>query len=381
MLAVVAHVILAGSLLAEDASSVTKIAPNLWQRTTTGTFEQIVHPRISVNAPGHVILQGGNGSHIAYKLTQRVRARSEAEARRLLGSSRQSIQPETMLLTFQYNPDPDSELVIQVPRQVAMANLQATRGDIEAYDLDGNVTARTNGGMIRCDRIKGVIGHTGGGEIRLGKIGGSAQCSNGAGSILIDSVAGQASCRTVGGEITIREGIGPLVLSTEGGNISVDRAGSNVEAHSGEGVIEIGQANGFVLADTRGGSIQIGSARGVKCDSAQGTVRVKTASGPLRINTAVGSILAELLPGTRVQDALLAAGTGDVTVLIPSNLALSVMARNEAGGQARIVTEFPAVQIFGVNRPPLRAEGSINGGGPLLRINVADGTIFLRRLK
>jgi DUF4097 and DUF4098 domain-containing protein YvlB len=317
-----------------------------------------------------------------------VRARSEAESRKLLGGFTlnalvgKSILPETMVLTFRYNPDPDSELVIQVPRNVAVADLQATRGDIEAYDMDGNISARTNGGMIRCDRIKGsLFGHTGGGEIRVGKISGAAQLFNGAGSITIDSVGGTASCRTIGGEITVREGIGAMDLSTEGGNIVVDRAGGNVEAHSGEGLIEIGQANGFVLADTRGGSIQVGSARGVKCDSAQGAVRVKTASGPLRVNTAVGSILAELLPGTRIQDALLAAGTGDVTVLIPSNLSLSVLARNEAGGQSRIVSEFPAVHIFGVSRPPQRAEGSINGGGPVLRINVADGTIFLRRLK
>jgi hypothetical protein len=76
-----------------------------------------------------------------------------------------------MVLTFRYNPDPDSELVIQVPRNVAVADLQATRGDIEAYDMDGNISARTNGGMIRCDRIKGsLFGHTGGGEIRVGRI-------------------------------------------------------------------------------------------------------------------------------------------------------------------------------------------------------------------
>ncbi|HEV8146777.1 MAG TPA: hypothetical protein VGP79_10365 [Bryobacteraceae bacterium] len=380
MLAVVAHVILAGSLLSQD--SFQKIGSNHWERITTGAFEHPVLPRISVKAPGHVVVQGGSGSQITYKLRQRVRARSEAEARKLLGSVTHSILPEKMVLVFSYNPDPDSELVIQVPRNVAVADLQATRGDIEAYDLDGSISARTNGGMIRCDRIKGgVIGHTGGGEIRLGKIGGAARCTNGAGSITIDSVGGEASCRTIGGEITLREGMGALVLSTEGGNILVDRAGGNVEAHSGEGLIEIGQANGFVLADTRGGSIQVGSARGVKCDSAQGAVRVKTASGPLRVNTSVGSILAELLPGTRVQDALLAAGTGDVTVLIPSNISLSVMARNEAGGQAKIVSEFPDVRIFGWNRPPVRGEGSINGGGPLLRINVADGTIFLRRLK
>src|SRR5258706_1345302 len=107
MLAVVVHVILAGSLLAED-SSVKRIGSNHWERITAGAVEQAVRPRISVKAPGHVIVQGGSGSQITYKLRQRVRARSEAEARKLLGGFTRSILLETMVLTFGYNPDPDS---------------------------------------------------------------------------------------------------------------------------------------------------------------------------------------------------------------------------------------------------------------------------------
>jgi hypothetical protein len=30
---------------------------------------------------------------------------------------------------------------------------------------------------------------------------------------------------------------------------------------------------------------------------------------------------------------------------------------------------------------PLVAEGALNGGGPLLRVNVVGGTIYLRRAK
>ena len=385
MLAVAVNVVLAAALLAQEGN-VARVAPNLWERTTTGAFQEPVRPRLTVKAPGHIILQGGNSGQVTYKLTQRVHARSEAEARRLFGAFNTSLKsPDpgiSTTLTFVYQ-DRDSQLVVTVPHQVAGVDLQATRGDVEAYDMDGSVKCATYAGMIRCDRIRGgVSGHTGGGEIRLGKIGGSAECFNSAGSIFIDSVVGTAMCRTAGGEITIREAGGKLILSTEGGNIQVDRAGSDVEAHSSEGLIEILQAQGFVLADTRGGSISVGSARGgVKCESAQGTVRVKTGSGPLRVNTSVGSILAELLPGARFQDALLAAGSGDVTVLIPSNLSITVMARNESGGNARIISEFPALQLFGVTKPPVRAEGAINGGGPVLRINVADGAIFLKRLK
>jgi hypothetical protein len=97
----------------------------------------------------------------------------------------------------------------------------------------------------------------------------------------------------------------------------------------------------------------------------------------------MGNILAELVAGTRLENASLVADAGDVTVLIPSNLALSVIARNDSGGSPRIVSDFAEIRArnIGFARPPLVAEGIINGGGPVLRINVVGGTIYLRRAK
>jgi hypothetical protein len=110
---------------------------------------------------------------------------------------------------------------------------------------------------------------------------------------------------------------------------------------------------------------------------------VKTSSGPLRIQTAMGSILAELLSGAHLENSSLVAGSGDITVLIPSNLALSVLARNESGGSPRILSDFSEVRAKGVGpgRPPLVYEGAINGGGPLLTIDTAGGIIYVRKLK
>jgi len=117
--------------------------------------------------------------------------------------------------------------------------------------------------------------------------------------------------------------------------------------------------------------------------SAAGTVRVKTSSGPLHIQTARGSILAELLSGARLENSSLVAGSGDITVLIPSNLALSVVARNESGETPRILSDFSEVRARNAvaGRPPLVFEGSINGGGPLLSIDTAGGIIYVRKLK
>ncbi len=359
-----------------------------WVRTIHGVAGVAQSPRLRVSTRGHVVLRGSSGDRITYQLTERVRAVSEVEARSILGGVRAiaSQLPGLTTLMAALNADENAitELEINVPRWVAATILETQLGDIEAYGLQGNLQADTTAGLIHCDGIGGgVVARTGGGELHLGKIGGPVRCLSRAGSIFVDNVAGEANCQTGGGEIVVREAGGPLVLSTEGGNIQVDRAASSVEAHSAGGIIEVIQAGGAVFADTQGGSIQVGSARGVRCESAAGAIRVKTSSSPLHLSTVMGSILAELIAGTHLDDASLVAGAGDVTVLIPSNLALSVVARNDSGGNPRIVSDFAAVRSrnIGFTAPPLVAEGAINGGGPVLRINVEGGTIYLRRLK
>src|SRR6266849_2277709 len=376
----------AGTLMAQDAPFGRDGA--YWVRIVDGAVPMAAQGRLQVITRGPIVLRGSAGDQVTYRLVERVKARTDTEARRLFGGVTTTTRVMGDLTRLVVAPVASATVITQlqvnVPHQALAAILETELGGIEAYDLDGSLEAVTTGGLIHCDRIRGgVVGRTGGGEIRLGKIGGPVRCVSGGGSFYVDSAGGEAICETAGGDVAVREAGGPLVLSTEGGNIQVEKAASTVEAHSAAGVIEVSQAGGQVFADTRGGSIQVGSARGVRCESAAGTIRVKTGSGPLRVSTALGSILAELLAGARLEESSLAAGAGDITVLIPSNLALSVMARNDSGGNPRIISDFSEVRgkTIGFNRSPLVAEGAINGGGPLLRISAAGGTIYLRKLK
>jgi hypothetical protein len=378
----------AALLCAQDSSLLTHEGP-YYVRTIIASLRSRPTVQLHIITRGNVVLRGSKGEQVTYKLVQRVKAHSEAEAYRLLRSVNASeVTPPLVSLTtltvFPSSGDQVSnDLEISVPRQVLQSIVMTQDGSVEAYDLDGSVQMNATLG-IHCDRIHGnVNGQTAGGEIRLGKIGGSAQCVSQGGSIFIDSVGGSAQCRTAGGEIVVKEAGGPLWLTNASGNIEVDRAASTVEAHTGEGVIEVNQAGGEVIADTRGGSIQIGAAKGARCESAAGAIRVKNASGPLNVQTLMGSIVADLVAGARLEDSLLSASSGDVTVGIPSRLALSVMARNDSGANPRINSDFPEVHMksFGFSHPPTVAEGQINGGGPLLRINVGAGIIYLKRLK
>ncbi len=357
-----------------------------WVSTETGTAAGAQMVKVSTRGP--VVIRGSQGDQIQYKLTKRVQARGQKDAEKLIGSTTINISVRDRRATLVVAPEIRRNVVtrleVTMPRGISMVQVDSQVGDVEAYDLDCNVHAETIAGQIRCDRIRGwAEANTGGGEIHFGKIGGGVRCVSAAGSIFVDSTGGEASCQTAGGEIQVHDGAGPMTLSTEGGNIQVDHAGSTVEAHTGQGVIEITQAGGTVQADTRGGSIQVGSARGVKCQSAAGTIRVKTLSGPLKLQTAMGSILAELLSGARIEDASLIAGSGDITVLIPSNLALSLVARNDTGGNPRIVSDFSELRpkAFPMTRPQLVYEGSLNGGGPLMTINTGSGIIYVRKLK
>jgi hypothetical protein len=61
-----------------------------------------------------------------------------------------------------------------------------------------------------------------------------------------------------------------------------------------------------------------------------------------------------------------------------------VQAINESGGGGRINSEFSQVPSRTGGYPgmgPLIVEGSLNGGGPKLRVNVMEGTIYLRKLR
>jgi hypothetical protein len=378
----------AALLCAQESLQLTRDGP-YYVHTMSAPVVNVngIPTQLRIVTRGNVVLRGSKGEQVFYKLVQRVKARSEVEAHRLLSGSVTATTPPIGLMTLTVITSAGEQVSnyfeVSVPRQVVQAMVMTQGGSVEAYDLDGSVRMIATLG-IRCDRIHGSVdGRTGGGEIRLGKIGGSAVCLSGGGSIFIDNVGGSAKCETAGGEIVVKEAGGPLLLTNVSGNIEVDRAASTVEAHTGEGVIEVNQAGGEVIADTRGGSIQIGSARGARCESAAGAVRVKNASGPLNVQTVMGSILAELIAGSRIEDSLLSASSGDVTVLIPSRLALSVMARNDSGANPRIQSDFPEVRAksFGFSQPSMVAEGQINGGGPVLRISVGAGIIYLKKLK
>lgn len=277
------------------------------------------------------------------------------------------------------------ELDLRLPRNLRQSAFQVSEGTVSAYDLDGPVSVDAKAGSLLLDRIQARVDcRTGGGEIRLGRIGGAIKCLSGGGGISVQGAGGEATLETAGGEVFVREALGPVSAMTGGGNIQIQRALSLVTAHTSGGLVEVNQAMGMVRANTSGGAIQIGVANGVKCESSAGTIELQSVRGALRASTAMGSILVNI-HGARLEDSFLNTSAGDILVFLPSNLAVTVQAENDAAGAlGKILSDFPEIRtLSGIwsTGKPMQAGGALNGGGPMLKLSATGGIIYLKRQK
>lgn len=349
-----------------------------WVETITGTVPAAA--RLRVNCRGPVRLDGGVGREIRYTATLKVKASSEAEARRLMERFliRAGGGGDWAVLTAM-GGNVSADLALQTPR-LAGAAILTGEGAVQVSGVDGPLTVDSGAGELRCDRIGGEA-HliTGGGDIVVGAVDGGLRAATGGGRIVVKSVRGNAVLETGGGDIQVSDAGGTVRADTAGGAVRVDTAGGAVTASTGGGPIVIGKAGGLVTTRNMAGPVQVGAAPGVRSESGTGGIRLNNIAGAMRVSTAMGSIVAKLLRGGPVSDSFLATGDGDITVLIPSNVGVTIRAENDlADSLKRIVSDFPDIPVR-MRGMQVVAEGSVNGGGPLLRISGTGGTIFIKR--
>lgn len=357
-----------------------------WVRTVQGAVD--AGDRLRVETTGNVSLRGTAAERTTYALTVRVKAGDAREAEALMDRFNVKTGTEGGWAYLKVTPprlaSAALELSVTGSRALRQVFAETRGGNVEASDWDGEFEARSAGGRIGVDRIRGRSElRTAGGDIEVGNVSGPVRCFSGGGAIRVENAAADTWLETAGGEIFVRQAGGPVHASTGGGNIRIERAANTVLARTAGGLIQVQEAGGPVTAESSGGAIQVNSAHGVRCESAGGAIRLRNVAGSVHAFANSGNIMAELVSGGAMTDSILSANAGDITVLIPSNLALTVQASDESGGSGRITSDFPQVrqQPGSVPGAPQLAGGALNGGGPLLRVNVVGGTIYLRRAK
>ncbi|MGJ5820732.1 DUF4097 family beta strand repeat-containing protein [Paludibaculum fermentans] len=362
--------------------------PSGWSRTSVGSACRQTS-KLKVVTQGRLTVLTDDRRDVGFKWTCKTAGGSQPEAERKIQVARLRAHEQggvcVLVATAPDGPVITSELVVTIPRTMRQVYMESRNGSMSGKYLKGEIEAVTAAGNVDMDDIDGnVIARTGGGCLTFSSVTGSIRGLSGGGCIKVGKVGKEAVLESAGGEILVEEAASWLRLSTAG-NIHVGKVAESVFAHTSAGLIEVEQAGGVVTAETGGGTIQIGSARGVRCESGGGTIRLKSVSGALRAATASGNIYATLAPGLMIENSFLATSRGDITVSVPSKMPVTVKALNESSTWlGRVVSDFPEIQIqpsqVGRSRTVL-AQGSLNGGGPVLMLSATNGAIFLRRMK
>src|SRR5690606_17822244 len=112
-----------------------------------------------------------------FEYRKRVRARSEAEARRLLSARQVRLvrdsQTSTVTLSEEGRGRIAGEVIVRVPASARSYVFETHDGDIQVMGVEGEVLLRSGGGRLRADRIAGSLtAKTAAGEIWLGRIDG-----------------------------------------------------------------------------------------------------------------------------------------------------------------------------------------------------------------
>jgi DUF4097 and DUF4098 domain-containing protein YvlB/predicted Ser/Thr protein kinase len=158
---------------------------------------------------------------------------------------------------------------------------------------------------------------------------------------------------------------------TSGGNVKTTDIQGNVNIKTLGGNLDCEDIDGDVDGHTMGGNVRSVECKGqLRLETMGGGITIEKFTGPgIQATTEGGSVSADFAVAPK-SDCQLHTSGGNVTAKIPNTAAVTLDAHTE-GGSVR--TDLP-VQVEGkVQGSMLR--GTINGGGPLLKLETAGGDI------
>jgi hypothetical protein len=360
-----------------------------WSNVVNGSLSGVRNLHIKVEV-GTVRVQGGSSQGINYVIRNKSYEGSEDRARRQFDSYKISsyVRGDTAWIVGEWEEGRphkfSSDVTVNVPRGMDLVKIETEGGEVVTTGISGRLEAESGGGSLHLDDIGGAISaETGGGSIDVGNVGSDLSVHTGGGSIHIGSAKGKVVAESGGGNVVLISGSGGASLQTGGGTIHVEKCAGQVKAETGGGTIDLGEVGGEATMETGGGSL--------KLNSATGMVRAETGGGSIElygvpaahVETGAGTITAKFVASSNATDSQLETGSGDVTVYLAPNMHVTLRASIEAASGHRITSDFPEFRVSsegGQWEPKfVSAEGTLNGGGPVLKIRTTMGNIFIRR--
>lgn len=265
---------------------------------------------------GDIIIKTADTPEVRITAKQVIRASSEAEADEILAD---------LTLTLEQNGND----------VVAEAKYEKGRGGFHF----GNWPPVSVSFTVTVPREFNLNLNTSGGDVTVASLKGNVRARTSGGNLHFDRIDGDLDGHTSGGDIALSEGTARAKLGTSGGNIQIDRAGGPTEVSTSGGDITINSVAQLLSANTSGGDIKA------------------TITEPIK------------------QDTVLSTSGGDVRVQVVKGAGFELDA-STTGGDVKAEGVTITISKGGVGKS--RLAGSVNGGGPRLKLRSSGGDITIR---
>lgn len=266
---------------------------------------------------------------------------------------------------------------------------------LDAAADSGNVTVRAGAGNSIV--VKGTV------EVRKGwgvpsnaadlarQIAASPPISHSGDAVKVGRIFDETTRKAVAVSYDITVPAATLVAASSGsGNVAVSGIDNSVKANSGSGAIDVSGIGGDVDARTGSGNVTVKDARKaanlssgsgdiIGRLSGQGDVKASTGSGDITLTGVVGLLSANTgsgsigVEGKPTGDWKLSAASGDVHVAVPPAQGFTLDASTASGS---LDIAAPLTVQGKIDRR--RVQGTVRGGGPVLRLSTASGDIAVR---
>jgi len=177
---------------------------------------------------------------------------------------------------------------------------------------------------------------TSGGDVVVGDLEGEVRAHTSGGNVKLGSIGGGIDASTSGGNVSLVEGRAGVRLSTSGGNVTADHI------------------VGAAVLKTSGGDIKI--------DSVENTLTAETSGGDVKAQ----------FMGALKGDCELSTSGGEVRATVGRDTGFHLDAAT-SGGEVNASGLTITIDHGGAGKSSL--SGTVNGGGPLLRLRSSGGNI------
>jgi DUF4097 and DUF4098 domain-containing protein YvlB len=209
--------------------------------------------------------------------------------------------------------------------------------------------------------------HTGGGDITVEQLQGTARGKTSGGDILVKEIHGPLEMQTSGGDVRVEQIDGDTRLGTSGGDVDIVRVNGNLDAKTSGGYIHLDDVVGTVVARTSSGDV---IARNIRGDSelktSGGDIRA-TIDGKITAHTSGGNVTAELIGANR--GISVSSSGGDLTIRVPKSTTGQLDASTSGGS---VKTELP---VTTTEMSEHKLTGTFNGGGNPIYAHTSGGSI------